>query len=55
MEVGRHTRARSCAWRASALSLDKKLAGVATYDNRMRDALDRAKVSVVAPDDSGDV
>ena len=36
---------------ASALSLDKKLAGVATYDNRMRDALDRAKVSVVAPSD----
>ncbi len=36
---------------ASALSLDEKLAGVATYDNRMRDALDRAKVSVVAPSD----
>ncbi len=37
---------------ASALSLDKKLAGVATYDNRMRDALKRAKVNVVAPDNN---
>jgi predicted nucleic acid-binding protein len=39
---------------ASALSLGKDLAGVATYDNRMRDALDRAKIAVVAPgDDKG--
>lgn len=34
---------------ASALSLDKDLAGVATYDSRMMDALARLGVSVVAP------
>jgi|SRR5271154_605586 len=34
---------------ASALSLDEELAGVATYDNRMADALARAGVNVIAP------
>jgi predicted nucleic acid-binding protein len=34
---------------ASALSLDEELAGVATYDNRMADALVRADVNVIAP------
>jgi predicted nucleic acid-binding protein len=34
---------------ASALSLDNELAGVATYDSRMADALVRAGVTVVAP------
>jgi hypothetical protein len=34
---------------ASALSLDEELAGVATYDNRMADALARASVNVIAP------
>ncbi len=34
---------------ASALSLDTELAGVATYDNRMKDALIRAGANVVAP------
>jgi uncharacterized protein len=34
---------------ASALSLDKDLAGVATYDIRMTDALERLDVTVLAP------
>lgn len=34
---------------ASALSLDKDLAGVATYDGRMADALTRVGVNVIAP------
>lgn len=34
---------------ASALSLDQELAGVATYDNRMADALTRARIDVMAP------
>jgi predicted nucleic acid-binding protein len=34
---------------ASALSLDIELAGVATYDNRMKNALIRAGANVVAP------
>jgi uncharacterized protein len=34
---------------ASALSLDTELAGVATYDNRMKDALIREGVDVIAP------
>lgn len=34
---------------ASALSLDKDLAGVATYDGRMADALTRVGVIVIAP------
>jgi len=34
---------------ASAASLGRQLAGVATYDNRMADALDRIGVAVVAP------
>lgn len=34
---------------ASALSLDKNLAGVATYDGRMADAVTHLGVNVVAP------
>jgi predicted nucleic acid-binding protein len=34
---------------ASALSLGSELAGVATYDHRMADALTRAHVKVIAP------
>ena len=34
---------------ASALSLGPELAGVATYDHRMADALTRAHVNVIAP------
>ncbi len=34
---------------ASALSLDKNLAGVATYDGRMADAVTRVGVNVIAP------
>jgi uncharacterized protein len=34
---------------ASALSFDQELGGVATYDNRMSDALTRAGANVVAP------
>jgi predicted nucleic acid-binding protein len=34
---------------ASALSLDQELAGVATYDARMNDALTRVGVTVFAP------
>jgi predicted nucleic acid-binding protein len=34
---------------ASALSLDQELGGVATYDNRMSEALVRAGANVVAP------
>jgi uncharacterized protein len=34
---------------ANALSLGRELAGVATYDNRMADALGRTGVTVVAP------
>jgi predicted nucleic acid-binding protein len=34
---------------ASALSLDRELAAVATYDHRMADALTRAHVKVMAP------
>lgn len=34
---------------ASALSLERELAGVATYDHRMAEALARAGVVVVAP------
>jgi uncharacterized protein len=34
---------------ASALSLGQELAGVATYDNRMADALVRAGIGVLAP------
>ncbi|MFI5009593.1 MAG: type II toxin-antitoxin system VapC family toxin [Solirubrobacterales bacterium] len=35
---------------ASALSLNKQLAGVATYDKRMQDALDLLGVRVIAPE-----
>jgi uncharacterized protein len=35
---------------ASALSLDREPAGVATYDHRMTDALARAHVKVIAPE-----
>lgn len=35
---------------ASALSLDKELDAVATYDRRMQDALARIDVNVIAPD-----
>lgn len=34
---------------ASALSLERALAGVATYDLRMQDALERLGVGVIAP------
>ncbi|HEY4810273.1 MAG TPA: type II toxin-antitoxin system VapC family toxin [Solirubrobacteraceae bacterium] len=34
---------------ASALSLSPELAGVATYDKRMQDALERLQISVLAP------
>lgn len=34
---------------ASALSLGPQLAGVATYDKRMQDALDREDIPVIAP------
>lgn len=34
---------------ASALSLGAQLAGVATYDKRMQDALDREGIPVIAP------
>jgi predicted nucleic acid-binding protein len=34
---------------ASALSLGAQLAGVATYDKRMRGALDRKSIRVIAP------
>lgn len=36
---------------ASALSLDKQLAGVATYDKRMQDALELLGVRVIAPEE----
>jgi predicted nucleic acid-binding protein len=36
---------------ASALSLGKQLAGVATYDKRMQDALDHLGVRVIAPEE----
>lgn len=36
---------------ASALSLGKQLAGVATYDKRMQDALERLAVRVIAPEE----
>jgi uncharacterized protein len=35
---------------ASALSLGQELAGVATYDNRMQDALERLGITVLAPE-----
>ncbi len=38
---------------ASALALDDQLAGVATYDKRMQDALALLGVSVIAPGSSG--
>lgn len=38
---------------ASALSLGRDLAGVATYDNRMQDALGRLGVDVIAPEAAG--
>jgi uncharacterized protein len=36
---------------ASALSLGKRLAGVATYDKRMQDALEHLEVRVIAPEE----
>ena len=36
---------------ASALSLGKQLAGVATYDKRMQDALEHLGVRVIAPEE----
>jgi hypothetical protein len=36
---------------ASALSLGKQLAGVATYDKRMQDALNHLGIRVIAPED----
>jgi uncharacterized protein len=39
---------------ASARSLDKRLAGVATYDKRMQDALDLLGIEVIAPEESGE-
>jgi predicted nucleic acid-binding protein len=35
---------------ASALNLGKQLAGVATYDKRMQDALEPLSISVIAPE-----
>jgi hypothetical protein len=37
---------------ASALSLGKQLAGVATYDKRMQDALEPLGVRVIAPEEA---
>jgi uncharacterized protein len=37
---------------ASALSLGKQLAGVATYDKRMQDALDPLGICVIAPEEA---
>lgn len=37
---------------ASALSLGKQLAGVATYDKRMQDALEPLGVRVIAPEET---
>lgn len=36
---------------ASALSLGKSLAGVATYDKRMQDALEHLGIRVIAPEE----
>lgn len=38
---------------ASAISLGKQLAGVATYDKRMQDALQPLGVSIIAPEAAG--
>jgi uncharacterized protein len=38
---------------ASAISLGRQLAGVATYDKRMQDALEPLGVGVIAPEESG--
>jgi uncharacterized protein len=38
---------------ASAISLGKQLAGVATYDKRMQDALGPLGVDVIAPEEAG--
>jgi uncharacterized protein len=39
---------------ASAISLSKQLAGVATYDKRMQDALELLGVDVIAPEEAGE-
>jgi uncharacterized protein len=39
---------------ASAISLGRQLAGVATYDKRMQDALEPLGVGVIAPEEAGE-
>lgn len=39
---------------ASAISLGKQLAGVATYDKRMQDALEPLGIGVIAPKDAAE-